>query len=138
MILLAVTFSAGWLMAQSPQPGPKAANALEFGDASRKQAPDVPSHHFASGEFGSVFVATPSKPIRAHFHATHDETVVMLRGKGRMALGSKEIEVAVGDVVFVPKGVVHDFRPSSDDSIAVSCFAPVFDGKDRIFVDKEN
>lgn len=123
-------------MAQSQSASPVAAGALAFADAAKAKSPETPSHPFASGEFGSVFVATPSKPIAAHYHAKHDETVVVLRGMGKMRLGAIEREVRPGDLVFVPKGAIHDFRPSSEDCVAVSCFAPTFDGKDRVFVDR--
>lgn len=135
-ILLTFVLIAGGLVAQTPKPGPRHANALEFAKAKRNSAPETFSHFLAGGEFGSVFVATPKSPIRPHYHAEHDETVVIVRGSGRVRLGESERKVKSGDVVFVPRGTIHAYLPEVGDEVIVSCFAPVFDGKDRIFVDK--
>jgi quercetin dioxygenase-like cupin family protein len=129
-----LAFGAGWISAQS-QHAPRHAGAAEFAAEARKALPEAPSHHFATGAFGSVFVVTPTKPIPPHYHAEHDETVVLLRGSGKMRLGGKDIEVRAHDLIFVPKGTVHDFRPGQGEVLAVSCFSPTFDGKDRVLVD---
>jgi mannose-6-phosphate isomerase-like protein (cupin superfamily) len=73
--------------------------------------------------------------VDAHYHAVHDETVVILTGRGTMTLGEESQEVEPGSVILIPRGTIHSFRVSGEPVEALSVFAPAFDGKDRIFVD---
>jgi mannose-6-phosphate isomerase-like protein (cupin superfamily) len=73
--------------------------------------------------------------IQAHFHASHDETVLLLRGSGDLQLGSEHVMLSPGVLVHIPAGTVHAFRSTgTEPAAALSCFSPAFDGKDRIFV----
>lgn len=72
-----------------------------------------------------------------HIHKEHDLTVVVLRGQGYLMLEQKRIELAVSDMLFVPRGVVHYFvNTSTESSVALAVFSPSFDGKDSIPVEK--
>jgi mannose-6-phosphate isomerase-like protein (cupin superfamily) len=130
--------SALFLLPQNPadEPQPRHANAYSFADTARKEHPAVFSHPFAKGPFGSAAIVTPKDPVPLHYHAKHDETVVVLRGGGTVTLNGQKKKVRAGDVIFVPKGTVHGYLPEVGDEVLVSCFAPAFDGKDRILVDK--
>lgn len=89
----------------------------------------------AAGDFSAGLVkATGSIPL--HYHADHDEFVVIVSGRGRMVLGQVEYEAKPGAIFFVPRGTLHAFHPvGKEPAGAVSVFGPAFDGKDRIFVD---
>jgi len=72
-----------------------------------------------------------------HIHKVHDLTVVMLRGQGYLMLEQRRIELAVGDVLFIPRSVVHYFvNTFTEPSVAMAVFSPPFDGKDSIPVQK--
>ncbi len=95
------------------------------------------------GGFSRLLFASPrvsahhvvlEKPLAAHFHRSHDETVVVLSGRARMLVGDAWRDLASGSVVHVPPGVVHAVEPDGPVS-AVSIFAPPFDGEDRVFVE---
>jgi mannose-6-phosphate isomerase-like protein (cupin superfamily) len=68
-----------------------------------------------------------------HRHDRHALLVVMLRGHGRMRIGSQERAVGDGSILYVPRGAVHAFRNESPEpAVAFAVYAPAFDGADRI------
>ncbi|MGH7773241.1 MAG: cupin domain-containing protein [Candidatus Binatia bacterium] len=72
-----------------------------------------------------------------HVHKTHDLTVVVVRGKGYLVLEQRRFDLAAGDVLFIPRDVVHYFvNAFSEPSVALAIFSPPFDGKDTIPVGK--
>lgn len=74
--------------------------------------------------------------VRPHLHRRHDETVVVLVGRGRMRIANDTTEVGPGTVIVVPRGTVHSLEVEGDPLEAISVFSPPFDGKDRVFVDE--
>lgn len=117
------------LVAQSQGPAPKVGAVLPTLDAA-----GTPLHVFADGEFCTVNLLAAGSPVPAHYHAVHEETVYVVRGSGVMRLGDQHKAVGPGDLMHIPKGVVHAFEPFTKDVVVVSIFAPKWDGKDRIFV----
>jgi mannose-6-phosphate isomerase-like protein (cupin superfamily) len=68
-----------------------------------------------------------------HIHKEHDLTVTVLRGQGYLMLGTRRIDLTVGDVVFIPEGAAHYFvNTDSQPAVALAVFSPPFDGKDNI------
>lgn len=68
-----------------------------------------------------------------HIHKAHDLTVTVMRGQGYLMLGTRRIDLTVGDVVFIPSGTIHYFvNTHSQPSVALAMFSPPFDGKDNI------
>jgi mannose-6-phosphate isomerase-like protein (cupin superfamily) len=73
-----------------------------------------------------------------HIHKEHDLTVVVLKGKGYLMLGTKRVELAKGDVLFISRGTAHYFVNTFDQpSVALAAFTPPFDGKDTISAEKQ-
>jgi quercetin dioxygenase-like cupin family protein len=71
--------------------------------------------------------------VPAHYHADHDELVVILEGGGTFTIEGKAREVKAGDVQVIPRGAVHSVaHAGSDVTAVVSVFSPRFDPKDRI------
>jgi mannose-6-phosphate isomerase-like protein (cupin superfamily) len=72
-----------------------------------------------------------------HIHANHDLTVVMLSGSGVLHLGDKRIVVGPGDVMEIPRGVVHwaeNTAPEASEVYAI--FSPPYlDNKDNVPVE---
>jgi mannose-6-phosphate isomerase-like protein (cupin superfamily) len=70
---------------------------------------------------------------RPHLHATHDLSVRVLRGQGRMHLGDQVFSIAVGDTTFIPRGVPHYFENTgATPATLLAVFGPAFDGRDRV------
>jgi quercetin dioxygenase-like cupin family protein len=67
-----------------------------------------------------------------HVHKIHDMTVTMMRGQGYLALDQSRINLKPGDVVHIPRNVVHQYvNTHSELSVALAVFSPPFDGKDN-------
>jgi len=82
---------------------------------------------------GSYHVVQASGSETPHRHATHDLTVVVLRGRGRLTLGDRTIPMAAGDAVLVPRNVVHWFAPAGrPDAVALVLFTPPLDAPDTV------
>ena len=68
-----------------------------------------------------------------HMHKAHDGTVVMMKGRGYLIMEDQRIDLSAGDVVYIPRGVVHYYvNSASEPTIAFVTFSPPFDGKDTI------
>ena len=68
-----------------------------------------------------------------HLHKTHDATVVMLKGQGYLMLEQRRIDLAVGDVVYIPRGAAHYFTNTDrEPTVAFATYTPAFDGKDIV------
>jgi quercetin dioxygenase-like cupin family protein len=66
-----------------------------------------------------------------HMHKLHDGTVTMLRGQGYIVLADKRINLKVGDVIHIPRGVTHQYvNGASEATVVLAVYAPAFDGKD--------
>lgn len=72
---------------------------------------------------------------KPHVHDRSDLFVFVLRGRVRMHLGDRVLDVFPGDAVEIPRGVVHWAENTARGaSEAYVVFAPPFDGKDRRLV----
>jgi quercetin dioxygenase-like cupin family protein len=68
-----------------------------------------------------------------HTHDAHDLTVFVYRGHGTMRVGTETFPLRAGDVLFIPRGVVHAFgNESHAPAVAIVAFTPAFDGKDTV------
>ena len=67
-----------------------------------------------------------------HVHEEHDLTVFLLAGKARVFIGGRMEEMETGDVVEIPRGVVHWAQNLGSEATEVyAVFTPPFDGKDQ-------
>ncbi|HVK69407.1 MAG TPA: cupin domain-containing protein [Polyangium sp.] len=74
--------------------------------------------------------------VPPHFHADHDELVVILEGNGTFSVEGQARVVKAGDVQVIPRGAVHSYvHEGPGVTVVVSTFSPTFDPKDRIMVD---
>lgn len=86
----------------------------------------------------SGFVIWIKQEVKPHIHAVHSEHVYVLEGTGKMLLGDTTIEVKAGDLLYIPPQTIHALRVTSTAPMKVlSLQAPEFDGKDRLFIDRE-
>ncbi|MDI1445536.1 cupin domain-containing protein [Polyangium sp. 6x1] len=74
--------------------------------------------------------------VPLHYHAEHDELVVILEGSGTFSVEGQTRVVKAGDVQVIPRGAVHSYvHEGPGVTVVVSTFSPKFDPKDRIMVD---
>jgi len=57
-----------------------------------------------------------------HHHENEDEMFLVHRGRFRMELRDRKIELTAGDFLIVPRGVEH--RPVADEEVEVILFEP--------------
>jgi mannose-6-phosphate isomerase-like protein (cupin superfamily) len=57
-----------------------------------------------------------------HHHDDEDEMFLVHRGRFRMELRDRQIELEAGDFLIVPRGVEH--RPVADEEVEVVLFEP--------------
>ena len=67
-----------------------------------------------------------------HMHKIHDATVTLMRGHGYLLLAGKRLPLKAGDVIHIPRGVVHQYvNTASEPTVALAVYSPPFDGKDH-------
>jgi mannose-6-phosphate isomerase-like protein (cupin superfamily) len=68
-----------------------------------------------------------------HMHRDHDLIVVVLNGTARVHLGEHVMDVRSGDIMEIPRGVVHwAENTGSEASEVYAIFSPPYDGLDHI------
>ena len=84
----------------------------------------------------SSFIIFVKKGVKPHLHKEHTEQVLVLEGKGIMTVGTIQKKIQKGDLIIIPKGIVHSVKVTSRKPLkALSIQAPEFKGMDRIFVE---
>jgi mannose-6-phosphate isomerase-like protein (cupin superfamily) len=83
-------------------------------------APDrLPAQHCST----CVIRVAPGDKVRpAHSHPNGDEVIFIVRGSGRVLVGTDVEPVRPGTVVVFPQGVVHMLHNSGDEEMQVVCF----------------
>jgi len=86
----------------------------------------------------TVFMIWVKEAVKAHRHESHTEVIVVYRGKGSMRVGTEVKPIKKGDIILVPMNTVHSVKTTSKKPLKVlSIQAPVFLGKDRIWVEEQ-
>jgi mannose-6-phosphate isomerase-like protein (cupin superfamily) len=57
--------------------------------------------------------------VKAHLHKTHDETVYIIKGTGRMLVNDKWIDIKPGTLHFNPIGKVHHTKNTGNEPLVV-------------------
>jgi quercetin dioxygenase-like cupin family protein len=71
---------------------------------------------FVAEEFsGCVLGFLPGQELPVHVHEHEHEVFDVLQGRGTMYLDDETMELGPGDTAFVPAGVWHGFKNTSDD-----------------------
>jgi mannose-6-phosphate isomerase-like protein (cupin superfamily) len=96
--------------------------------------PGLLSQPIGSLPGASVHHLSTTTGVNPHVHRTHDETVVILSGTGRIHVGETERDTSPGLTLVIPRGTVHSLEVFEGTVEAVSIFTPPFDGKDRHFL----
>lgn len=59
----------------------------------------------------------PGRKMRVHKHLENDELIFIQKGKGKLTLDDKLVEVNAGDVAFIPRGVWHGLDNTGEDNL---------------------
>ena len=74
-----------------------------------------------------------------HVHDQHDGVVFVLAGRIFLRLGERTLALRKGDVVEIPRGIVHQaVNLASEASLAYVVFTPPYDGSDKRIVPLPN
>ena len=119
----------------APECAPAAARVYRVAEGA-VPATDVASVPAGATQTTSTHHLRIRGPVPAHLHRRHDETVVVLSGRGRLRLGDASFDVGPGTVIQVPRGTVHALEVTESPVEAISVFSPPFDGTDRVRVDE--
>lgn len=85
----------------------------------------------------TVNVVQARGPLKPHYHVHSDETVYVIQGRGILRAGSQTFELKPGDVLTIPRGMVHAYTPQGPETtVVLSVFTPRFQTGDRIFVER--
>lgn len=105
-------------------------NPLPFGK-------EVQMINIAHNDTISVFVMRINEnfEIGLHFHKTHDETIYVIKGEGKMLVHNKWFNIKTGSIHFNPMGKVHSVKNTGNEPLVIiSIFTPVMREFDRHFV----
>jgi len=69
-----------------------------------------------------------------HYHAAHELTVVLLKGKGYLYLDGRKELLKEGDAAFIPRKAVHYYENDAELSVLLATFVPSYDGSDSVKV----
>lgn len=82
------------------------------------------------------FIIWVKKEVKTHYHATHTEQIVVLEGEALMMVGDEMIQLKPGVMITVPEKTNHSVQVMSDKPLKIlSVQSPMFDGKDRVWVE---
>ena len=71
----------------------------------------------------------------AHYHRESEEIYLVTSGRGVLRLGDEEREVAAGDCVAIPPGVVHRLHADAHAPLVVVCSSvPPYSHEDTVLV----
>jgi mannose-6-phosphate isomerase-like protein (cupin superfamily) len=98
-----------------------------------EQAKPIAVRRLRSTKETSVSLIRLAGAEQPHIHKDHDLVVVLLSGSARLHLGMNTVEVHPGDVMEIPRGVVHwaeNTGPGASEVYAI--FSPPYDGLDNL------
>ena len=73
-----------------------------------------------------------------HRHGKSEELYHVTAGRGRMRLGERLFDVAAGDTVCIPPGVVHRIDILGDEVLVILCAcSPAYDHDDTELLERE-
>ncbi len=74
--------------------------------------------------------------LKHHFHKTHAETEVFIRGTGQLLVGDRWVEVKAGSLHYNPANAIHAIRNTGAEPLVVLVvFTPGMKETDRHFTE---
>lgn len=81
----------------------------------------------AGARYGGLAVldGDPDAAVPQHAHASSAEILFIEEGSGQMQVGDRNVRVRPGAAIYVPPGVLHDFRPDGTAPLrAIQVYSP--------------
>lgn len=128
--------AAEWI---GPQPDGPAALDLERLLAAQPLAPgeNIKSVVLARNERSANLLVQVRDREPRHYHADSDITVFLLRGRGVLELGKQTFSVQAGDVLHIPRGLVHAYiNHGPQPGVALVVYSPAPGPGDRVLVEE--
>lgn len=73
--------------------------------------------------------------VKNHYHKTHNEIVLGIKGMGQMMVGEKWVDMKPGAIHFNPMGKIHAAKNiGNEPMVVISIFTPAMKEPDRHFV----
>lgn len=66
----------------------------------------------------------PGQAVSLHTHPQGDEYFLVVKGRGRVQVGSEEADVEQGSIVRAPAGTPHQWRAGSERLVLLSVLIP--------------
>ena len=110
---------------------PRDMGTSEWASTLTTRQPGVRSGPWGTSPDATFQLLEAQTPERPHVHATHDLTVVLLRGRGVLRVEGRDHRMTAGDVVHIGRGRVHAFAPSPDEpTLGLAIFSPALTNSD--------
>ncbi len=82
-----------------------------------------------------VLTLAEGAEVKAHRHKTHDETVYIIKGTGKMLVNDKWVDIKPGTLHFNPMGKVHHtINTGNETAVVISIYTPAMKEPDFDFV----
>ena len=96
----------------------------------------IQKHDLYSDSNSTGLVLFIKNGVKPHYHQFHTEAVYVLDGEANFFLKSDWKLIKKGDVIHIPKQIIHAVEVTSEIPLKViSIQTPKFTGKDRIFTE---
>ncbi|MEM7815628.1 MAG: cupin domain-containing protein [Candidatus Aenigmatarchaeota archaeon] len=79
----------------------------------------------------SMTILHKGKETSGHSHQNEEEVYLFLRGKGKMRLGEKFLDVKKGDVILVSKGLFHKVFNKGRGDLVFFCVFEKYEGRGK-------
>ena len=112
------------------------ARVIRLHEATRLSLPGRTSHEIVSAATTGAAVTLRRVEIPPahgdekrgqHRHATFEECIHVLSGRGMTTSSGSDVEVGPGDTIVVPAGELHATRNIGNEPLVLLCFFPVGD-----------
>ena len=112
----------------------KILNSAEW--TKEESAQTISNRTLQSTEQASYHLIRLKGAEKPHIHATHDLTVVVIKGEANIHFKTKTVKTKVGDVIRIPRGALHWAENTAKTASEVyAVFTPSYDGKDHVVVE---
>jgi quercetin dioxygenase-like cupin family protein len=78
----------------------------------------------------------PGGSIPKHYHPDIEHEQYVLKGRYKLGIGDRVLEVKKGDSIFIPSGTVHWYENTTEGDAEFLCIVPKKDKYDSIYLDE--
>ena len=83
------------------------------------------AHHTPPNIHVGYMTLAPGAHVKPHTHATSEEVLILLHGKGQLKVGSDIVKLRSPAAIVIPRGLEHEFTTSGEKPVeAVQMYIP--------------